>query len=273
MFNNELMSDVHFVVGMKEVSERIPAHKYVLTTGSPVFYAMFYGGLAGDNGADIEIPDVAPIAFCTLLKYIYCDMIDLNTDNVLATLYAAKKYIIPHLARACVTFVETSLTTHNACLLLSQSKLFEEPELMHRCWEVIDAQTSMAIASDGFTDIDFETLMSLLGRETLNVKELDLFEAAIKWGEVKCIRNDMEPTAKNKRKVLGDALNLIRIPAMKLEEFANGVAQSGILTSQETTEIFLNYTASNFSAKFTLFSSKPRKGFNGKGVQGGHIAD
>lgn len=59
---------------------------------------------------------------------------------MLATLYAAKKYIVPHLARSCVNYLETSLTARNACLLLSQSRLFEEPELMQRCWEVIDAQ-------------------------------------------------------------------------------------------------------------------------------------
>ena len=62
-----------------------------------------------------------------LLRYIYCDEIDLCADTVLATLYAAKKYIVPHLARACVNFLETSLSAKNACVLLSQSCLFEEP--------------------------------------------------------------------------------------------------------------------------------------------------
>lgn len=73
-------------------------------------------------------------------RYLYCDEIHLEADNVLATLYAAKKYIVPHLARSCVNYLETSLTARNACLLLSQSRLFEEAELMQRCWEVIDAQ-------------------------------------------------------------------------------------------------------------------------------------
>lgn len=76
-------------------------------------------------------------------RYLYCDEIQLEADNVLATLYVAKKYIVPHLARACVNYLETSLTAKNACLLLSQSRLFEEPELMQRCWEVIDAQVSL----------------------------------------------------------------------------------------------------------------------------------
>lgn len=122
---------------------------------------MFYGGLA-DTKEEIEVPDVEPTAFLTLLRffyfwnlnrvlmfshfllsvqrYLYCDEIQLEADTVLATLYVAKKYIVPHLARACVNYLETSLTAKNACLLLSQSRLFEEPELMQRCWEVIDAQ-------------------------------------------------------------------------------------------------------------------------------------
>uniref|UniRef100_T1IIE9 BTB domain-containing protein n=1 Tax=Strigamia maritima TaxID=126957 RepID=T1IIE9_STRMM len=257
MFSNELMADVRFLVGPKGNTQRIPAHKYVLATGSSVFYAMFYGGLADDN-SDIEIPDVEPAAFLALLRYLYCDEIDLEADTVLATLYAAKKYIIPHLARACVTFLETSLTAKNACLLLSQSCLFEEPELMQRCWEVIDAQAEMALKSEGFVDIDINTLESVLARETLNAKEMVLFEAALNWAAAECFRRDLEPTSENKRQVLGRALYMIRIPAMTLEEFANGAAQSGILTLQETTDIFLHFTATN--KPMLQFPTKMRAG-------------
>lgn len=48
-------------------TQSIPAHKYVLATGSSVFYAMFYGGLA-ENKEEIEVPDVEPSAFLALLK-------------------------------------------------------------------------------------------------------------------------------------------------------------------------------------------------------------
>ncbi|KAJ8934483.1 hypothetical protein NQ314_013358 [Rhamnusium bicolor] len=201
MFNNDLMADI-----------------------SSVFFAMFYGGLA-ECKDEIEVPDVEPSAFLTLLKYLYCDEIQLEADTVLATLYVAKKYIVPHLARACVNYLETSLTAKNACLLLSQSRLFEEPELMQRCWEVIDAQAEMALKSEGFVDIDMSTLESVLGRETLNCKEMNLLEAALNWAAAECGRREIEPTPQNKRAVLGNALYLIRIPTMTLEEFANGAAQ------------------------------------------------
>ena len=67
MYNNELMSDVTFMVGPKNSAQRIPAHKYVLATGSSVFYAMFFGDLA-ENAEEIVIPDVEPAAFLTLLR-------------------------------------------------------------------------------------------------------------------------------------------------------------------------------------------------------------
>ncbi|XP_046687488.1 BTB/POZ domain-containing protein 6-B isoform X2 [Homalodisca vitripennis] len=244
MFNNELMADIRFIVGSPGQTQKIPAHKYVLATGSSVFYAMFYGGLA-ENKEEVEVPDVEPSAFLTLLKYLYCDEIQLEADTVLATLYVAKKYIVPHLARACVNYLETSLTAKNACLLLSQSRLFEEPDLMQRCWEVIDAQAEMALHSEGFVDIDLNTLESVLGRETLNCKEMHLFEAALSWAAAECGRRELEPTAQNKRQVLGSALYLVRIPTMSLDEFANGAAQLGILTQQETIDMFLHFTAHN----------------------------
>ena len=35
---------------------------------------------------------------------------------------------------------------------------------MQRCWEVIDAQAEEALTSDGFADIDFDTLKTVLAR-------------------------------------------------------------------------------------------------------------
>ncbi|XP_077477773.1 BTB/POZ domain-containing protein 6-B-like [Stigmatopora argus] len=257
MFNNELMADVHFMVGPPGGSQRVPAHKYVLAVGSSVFCAMFYGDLAEEE-TGIPIPDVEPAAFLIMLKYMYSDEIELEADTVLATLYAAKKYIVPALARACVNFLETSLEAKNACVLLSQSHLFEEPELTQRCWEVIDAQAELALRSEGFCEIDAQTLEIILRRETLNAKEVVVFEAAVAWGAAECHRQELVPAAHNLRQVLGKALFLLRIPTMSLEEFADGAAQSDVLTLEETRNVFLWFTASN---KPRLdFPANPRMG-------------
>lgn len=67
LFNNELLSDVRFIVGKGRQSQRIPAHKFVLAAGSAVFDAMFNGGMA-TTSAEIELPDVEPAAFLSLLR-------------------------------------------------------------------------------------------------------------------------------------------------------------------------------------------------------------
>ncbi|XP_023203239.1 BTB/POZ domain-containing protein 6-B-like isoform X1 [Xiphophorus maculatus] len=244
MFNNEHMADIHFIVGPPGETQTVPAHKYVLAVGSSVFGAMFYGDLA-EGQSEIHIPDVEPAAFLTLLKYMYSDEVELDADTVLATLYAAKKYIVPAVAKACVGFLETSLEAKNACVLLSQSRLFEEAELTERCWEVIDAQAELALRSEGFCEIDRPTLEIVLQRETLNIREAAVFQAALSWAAAECRRQGLAVTPRNQRTVLGKALYLLRVPSMSLQEFADGPAQSEVLTLAETHNIFLWYTATN----------------------------
>lgn len=82
---------------------------------------------------------------------------------------------------------------------------------MTRCWEVIDAQAEMALQSDGFVDIDHPTLVSVLSRETLNCREIVLFEAALNWAEAECERQGLENTPNLKRKVRTKPLLMLMI--------------------------------------------------------------
>jgi BTB/POZ domain-containing protein 3/6 len=251
MCNNELMADIHFIVSSNGgESVKYPAHKYVLAVGSSVFFAMFYGSLA-ETSAEIVVPDVEPEAFLKMLQFLYSDEINLDEDSVLATLHVGKKYIIPQLARACVQFLESNLTARNACVLLSQSRIFDEPELMERCWEVIDAQAELALNSEGFLEIDHSTLESIMSRETLKCRELSIFNAAMAWATAECDRREIEATAGNLRACLGKALQLIRVPTMELKEFADGPAQTGIFSLEESHAMFLHFTA----------TTKPKVGY------------
>ena len=70
-----------------------------------------------------------------------------------------------------------------------------------------------------------------------------MFLAAREWAKAECGRREEEATADNMRTVLGLAMQSIRFPCMQLQEFADSPAQSGMLSLQETTDIFLNFTA------------------------------
>ena len=198
------------------------------------------------------------VTYVSVDRYLYCDEVDLEADTVIAVLYAAKKYILLHLARRCVAYLETSLSARNACMLLSQSHLFEEHALTERCWEVIDAQAEEALASDGFTEIDHATVEMIMSRETLNASEKSLFCAAMRWSHAECVRRCVAPTTENKRRVLGGVLYMLRLPTMTVKDYANGPAKLGILTLQEAHDLFLYFTADD---KPSLpFSTIPRRG-------------
>ena len=257
MFNNELMSDVHFLVGRSE-KLRIPAHKYVMAISSPVFYAMFYGKMA-ERENEIKIGDSEANSFLELLRYIYYDEAKIDPLNVFGVLYLAKKYILPFLAEKCVYFLEENIDYQNAFTLLAQARYFCEPKLEEKCWEIIDRETSRVLSSESFTEIDHETLLAVLTRDTLTVLEAELFKAIKRWAEAECNRRILPPTPENKRSVLSSALNFIRFPVMTLKEFSEDAAQSGILTSEETINIFL-YFGSNDDSKVNSFLTHPRLG-------------
>lgn len=263
IFNSEILADVYFLVGRKSV--RFPAHKFVLSIGSAVFDAMFNGPLTKANQkttnessevSEIEIPDVEPEAFRALLRFLYMDEVDIGPETVMATLYSAKKYEVATLEMACVDFLKENLTSENAFMLLTQARLFDETALADMCLETIDKHTLDTLCSEAFLEIDLDTLKLVLSRDTLRSREVSLFAAVVRWSEVECQRKLWQPNADNKRKVLGDALFLIRFPLMTIEEFAVNVAQSGLLTDKEMVNLFIYYTVS--SKPSVPFSIEPR---------------
>lgn len=46
MFNNELMADVHFIVGPVGAAKKVPAHKVCRISNSPLFPAWLEDGMS-----------------------------------------------------------------------------------------------------------------------------------------------------------------------------------------------------------------------------------
>uniref|UniRef100_A0A915A998 BTB domain-containing protein n=1 Tax=Parascaris univalens TaxID=6257 RepID=A0A915A998_PARUN len=250
MYCNEILADVYFVVGRGDQRQRLPAHKFVLATGSAVFDAMFNGGLSRNpkelsNVAsipEIELPDVEPNAFLALLKFLYSDDVSIGPESVMTTLYTAKKYAVPAMENACVDFLKRNLGADNAFMLLTQARLFDEPQLASLCLEIIDKNTIEALNAEGFTEIDLETLCTVLKRDTLRVREAPLFMAVMRWSAEECRRRALPVNPENQRRVLGKALHMVRFPLMTIDEFAQYAAQSGILLDRELVSLFLYFT-------------------------------
>ncbi len=242
MFNNNLFSDVKFVVrktdGESESKQVIPAHKFVLSISSPVFEAMFYGELA-ETRDPIELPDCEHECILELFRYIYSDEVILSGSNVMGVLYLAKKYMVPSLADRCAEYLQDKLDPSNVFSILSHAQKFDEKNLVDRCWKVIDEQTKEAVKSDGFVAIERSLLEAIVERDTLAIEEVELFKAVNLWATKKCEKKGLTTDGSEKRRILGERIvKGIRFPVMQQQEFAGVVLDCKILTPDEAFSVF-----------------------------------
>ena len=263
MFNNTLISDVKFSMkdsnSDRQQSVVIPAHKYILSISSSVFFAMFYGEMA-EPGDTIELPDCDSESFLELLRFVYYDEVKLTGSNVIQVLYLAKKYLIPSLSDECTKFLLKFLSADNVFSVLPTADMYEEASLVEKCWEMVDENTEEAMNSEAFLDITHEMLCSFLERDTLAAREVYILKAVDRWAEHQCKKQRQEASGVEKRKILGGAVNLIRFPLMKEEEFASLVPKTNILPEEDTLEVLLYFD--NAIESPLKFSNVPRRGSN-----------
>ena len=247
MVNNDLFSDVKFVVrnsdGERESKQVIPAHKFVLSIGSPVFEAMFYGELA-ETRDSIDLPDCEYESLLELFRYIYSDEVNLSGSNVMGVLYLAKKYMVPSLAEKCTEYLQDNLDPSNVFSILPYAQKCEEGNLVYRCWKVIDEQTEAAVKSEGFATIERSLLEAVIVRDTLSIQEVNLFQAVDLWARKECEKQGLAANGELKRRILGERIiKAIRFPVMKDKEFAAVVIDANILTPEEIMNFFKFFTS------------------------------
>ena len=261
MFNNTLISDVKFSMkdsnSDRQQSVVIPAHKYILSISSSVFFAMFYGEMA-EPGDTIELPDCDSESFLELLRFVYYDEVKLTGSNVIQILYLAKKYLIPSLSDECAKFLIENLSADNVFSVLPTAGIYEEASLIEKCWQMVDRNTEDAMYSEAFLDITHEMLCSFLERDTLTAEEMDIFNAVDRWAEHQCKKQQREVSGEEKRKILGDAVNLIRFPLMSEEKFASLVPKTKVLTEKDSLDVLLY--VKNAIKPPSKFSDIPRQG-------------
>ena len=261
IFNQELLSDIKFVVrdshgGSK--SKTIPAHKFVLAISSPVFYAMFYGELA-ERKDYVDICDCEYESLLELFRFIYSDEANLTPDNVMQLMYLAKKYMLPSLADKCSAYLQENLNASNVFHVLPDAKKYEEKDRLDHCWKVIEKESEKAVKSDGFTTIERSILEELIEKDSLNIKEVELFKAVDCWAVNVCRKESLEAEGSVKRRILGERIvKGIRFPLMELTEFADVVLDSDILTKKESYDLVKQFSSVLKSP--TGFSSAKRTG-------------
>ncbi|KAH7706472.1 BTB/POZ domain-containing protein 3-like protein [Aphelenchoides avenae] len=178
------MADVYFLVGLDDVTERFPAHKFVLSTASEVFHGQLHGHY--EVPETILVYDTTPEIFKIVLGYIYTDQVDLTPENAFPVLYLAKKYLLNNLIGTTSQFVASAFTGPSIAKVFPHLHLVEG-EHAASIWHAIDENAAAVIRSPEFLELSHARLCDLL-RRNLNADEVTIFKSVVAWTKVECTR-------------------------------------------------------------------------------------
>ncbi|KAL3081826.1 hypothetical protein niasHS_012768 [Heterodera schachtii] len=229
-------ADVYFLL--------LSAHKLILKHASEVFAAMFRFDAKNEKAefasanCPVEVTDVEAAAFKVMLSFIYTgDLAELSGDNAMAVLYAAKKYNIPGLVGPSLQVPVSSL--RNVFLAYAHARLFELENFAYHCLFYIDENADTLFKSNEFLQIDQKLLCEIFGRDELQISgEISVWNAALRWADVKCHQNGIECSAENRRAVLCPALFKVRFPLISKEEFTKKIVPSDLLSKDEVIAVY-----------------------------------
>ncbi|RIA93797.1 hypothetical protein C1645_735245 [Glomus cerebriforme] len=178
-------------VGENQNTKEFRAHSVILRARSSYFKGAFSSGWIVNKNDMIVFnkPNITPIVFEMILKYIYTGELDLTKQldkDILGLLVATDELLLEelfnhvqdYLIKKRSTWVQKNLVLvlHNVFRLVKCEKLIDY------CLEYICADPQPVITSKEFPFLDKDILYTLLERNDLQVKEIDIWDCLIKWG-------------------------------------------------------------------------------------------
>jgi len=253
---NEQFSDVRLVVveqnadGSSKIHDAIPAHKVILASNSPVFSEMLA------NPIDpIQIENVISDTFDEILRFFYCDEIEIEGQKLLDLLDLALRFRVKNLVKQVTEKVRK--TAEIQTLFQIRDKLFKygQPEINEIAIDFVQTKGSEVFSLDLIQTFDRSMMKFLLEQPMLKVSDPYLLDLLVSWARKQAeIHSIVNPSPQELREIMGDFLYSIRIPSIDLKTLFQKSLEGKLFNSEEILEI-VNYQA---------LESKPKEGFVSK---------
>jgi hypothetical protein len=173
---------------------------------------------------EIKIPNIKIEIFSIFLKYLYTGTVTIHKDIVMDLLPVADQFNVGSLRKACFEFLVKNINKDSVIKMLLEAQdgtyKFNCDELVSRCLKFIEKHTSDVVKTQDFYLFEERTVLEMVKSNKLNVEEIDLFKAIIRWGNYR--RRDMSCTTPLKE-IVQDLVPYIRYPLISGPDLVNVV--------------------------------------------------
>lgn len=198
--------------------QSISAHKAILAAASPIFKAMFYGDLP--EKGDVRIINATSSAFEIFLQVIYGMYKNISNENISNVMRLAHNYGCHGAMQVCTSYLNEKIDEDNVCLAVSLAIKYDlAPRVFGKCLYVITDNAYYVLQSDGFADVDYESLDYILIALESYADEKLFVDSCMKWAQKACEKQLIEPTPVNLRAALGHCFSYIKFKEMALDDF------------------------------------------------------
>ena len=259
MQNNSSLSDVEFSFreSAKNKAVVVPAHSFILSKNSPVFFNMLRRNTNKEKMV-IEIADCDPEIFKTFLLHLYNNDFELSTECLQDLSRLATKYSVSSLVEKCAKFAESILTVYSVFAVLQCAEVLKDKKLLERCWSIVDLETNEVITTDDFLTINQDLMLKFLQRDSLRVREIELFKAFCNWAAFENKKQNQNFQIEHGKQLYSQLVNEIRFPLMSQREFAEHVPRTKLLHKDDIINMFSYFCSASFVD--VRFSQIPRGG-------------
>ncbi|KAI4971100.1 hypothetical protein ZWY2020_002014 [Hordeum vulgare] len=160
LLRSETGADVTFLVS----GESFAAHKAVLAARSPVLMAEFFGETKEESSARVEVKDMEPEAFRSMLRFVYTDTapeLDESPETVVLMagrlLAAADRYELNRLRLICECKLSDGIGVDTAATILALAERRGCSVLKAKCLEFIVSTTEIldaVMATEGYKQVE-----------------------------------------------------------------------------------------------------------------------
>ncbi|XP_041353086.1 BTB/POZ domain-containing protein 9-like isoform X2 [Gigantopelta aegis] len=170
---------------------------------------------------EIVLQDTPPVAFSSLLKYMYTgrmNLLDFKEENLLDILGLAHRFGFVELESSISDYLKAILNIKNVCVIYDLANMYSLTSLCNVCKEFIERNASEILRCDYFYSLSQSSARQLLSRDSFCAQEIDIFCAVREWAEH---NPGQDPTP---------ILDMVRLPLMTMNELLNIVRPTGLVS-------------------------------------------